>query len=489
VNRTAILVNRESEEPLHRQLSAALREAILCGKLAPGERILSSRDLQTHLGLSRNTVVDALGQLHSEGYLVTVRGVGTFVAQHASRRDPHHRRILQAHLVPTPLAATHLEAESLAQNVRENVPFRLGIPALDLFPSTQFKRCFRQSDWTAGLLDYPDPLGYEPLREAIARRLQQTRGVACSPDQILITSGAQAALALIVRVLLRRGDRAVVEDPGYPNVRAILQAHGARIVTARVDRDGVDPAAFTRCRARLAYVTPSHQYPTGVVLSLQRRLALLDWAESNDAWIVEDDYDSEFNYSGRVQPALHGLARGHRVLYVGTFSKVLSPALRIAYVAVPLELQRAFAAVQRVMGGAPDTIVQAALARFVNGGHLSRHITRTRRIYDERRRFVGAELAAAAGGSFRVRDSLAGLHLVVEIPDGVSDVAVSECARRRGLIVPPLSRYFHGKPQYGGLLVGFASTSIPRAKEAITVLSDAYREASGARPATRRGGP
>lgn len=467
-----IRVDRASGVPLHRQLASALRDSILTGSLAPGERVLSSRELQTHLGLSRNTVVDALAQLHAEGYLVTVRGVGTFVAPQVHRRPKESRNAPETGVAPSDAAKADVLVHVLAANLQETAPFRPGVPALDLFPSAQFKRCFNANDWTSAVLDYPDPFGYAPLREAIAKRLQQARGIACSPERVLITGGAQAAFSLIVRVLLGRGDLAVVEDPGYPNVRATLVAHGAHIFAAPVDEAGINVDAFARQRAKLAYVTPSHQYPSGSVLSLDRRSALLHWAEKHDGWIVEDDYDSEFNYTGRPQPALHSLAEGRRVVYVGTFSKVLSPALRIAYIVVPQALRAAFTAAQQVTGGAPDTIVQAALARFMNAGHLGRHITKMRKIYDERRRFVRAQLETMSGPRLRVNDSSAGLHFVAELPDGVRDDVVSERAAAAGVILPPLSGYFHERPARRGLVVGYAATAIPEARNAIAVVAD-----------------
>ena len=468
--KTGILINRKSGVPLHQQLTLALREAILNGSLAPGERLLSSREWQTHLGLSRNTVVDALGRLHAEGYLVTERGVGTFVAQHVHRRRSEGVKEARESVVPSRRAALDLSAQHLATNSHESTPFRPGIPALDRFPSVQFKRCFNAADWTARTLNYADPQGYGPLREEIASRLRQTRGVACSPDDLFLTNGAQAAFSLIVRVVLNPGDVAVVEDPGYPSVRATLLAHGARVRCAPVDRSGISLEGLARGRARLVYVTPSHQYPSGAVLSLERRFALIEWARERNGWIVEDDYDSEFNYTGRPQPALHGLADGRRILYVGTFSKVLSPALRVAYVVVPAALHGAFRAAQIVTSVAPDTIVQAALARFMNAGHLSRHITHMRKIYDERRRFVSAELRAAIP-ALQIDDSSAGLHFVARMPDGMSDRVLSTRAAQSGLNVPPLSGYYHGKTSASGLVIGFAATAIPEARSAIARLA------------------
>ncbi len=398
MNRRAILVNRKSKIPLHRQLESSLRAAILAGSLAAGERILSSRELQTHLGVSRNTVLDALEQLHAEGYLVTVRGVGTFVASRIGQRSQPARNSGERAVVPSEFARRALSARELAANLQTTAPLRPGIPALDLFPSAQFRRSMVAAEWTPEIVDYGGPFGHAPLRAAIAGRLRQTRGIVCSPEDIMITSGAQAAFSMIVRILLNRNDRVIVEDPGYPSVRATILAHGANLFAAPVDNAGIEVRSFARRRAKLAYVSPSHQYPTGVVLSLDRRFALLDWAAKCEAWIVEDDYDSEFNYTHRPQPALQGLSEGSRVIYVGTFSKTLSPGLRIGYIVVPPILRAAFEAAQQVLGGAPDFIVQAALARFIEGGHLARHIAKMRKIYDERRRFVSAELAAIGQG-------------------------------------------------------------------------------------------
>ncbi len=463
------MINRNSTVPLYQQVTAALRDAILCGNLVPGSRILSSREYQVHLGVSRNTIVEALSQLHAEGYLSTVRGVGTFVAEHVNPRAVDRKSASRA-AAPAKLAEAFIEAERFAGSTHDAVPFRPGLPALDLFPSAQFRHCIRAHEWTSELLDYPDEAGYLPLREAVALRLQQTRGVRCSADQVLITNGAQAAFALIAAVLLTKGDAAIVEDPGYPDVRAILQVCGARIVPIGVDEHGIDPRRFRRCRARLVYVTPSHQYPTGAVLSLERRFALLDWASRNDAWIVEDDYDSEFDYTGRPQPALQGLAAGHGVLYVGTFSKVLSPALRLAYVVVPAEVRQAFLAAHKVLGGAPNTLLQSALASFIREGHLGRHIARMRRIYDERRRVVCEALAASAP-IVRVRDAPAGLHLVAELPNEMNDDVVSERARNAGIVVLPFSKDYYEKPLHKGMVMGFAATPIPQARAAIATLS------------------
>jgi GntR family transcriptional regulator/MocR family aminotransferase len=466
----SLVVDRRSDVPLYRQLEGALRDAILNGRLEPGERVLSSRELQTHLGLSRNTIVTALAQLESEGYLVTVRGAGTFVSEALFGRTAMHLPAeRERSLTPTEAAASFLSSSALAANMRGMVPFRPGIPALDLFPLAQFKRTFSARDWLPAELDYPPALGHERLREAIVKRLQQTRGIACSMEDVIVTGGAQAAFSLVARVLLKKGDTVAVEDPGYPGARAIFVAQQARVTAIPVDDAGLETHRLAKRNARLVHVTPSHQYPTGAVLSLERRLELLEWARKNRAWIVEDDYDSEFNYTGRAQPAMYGLD-ATQVVYVGTFSKVLAPALRIAYIVIPSALRAWFEAALQVTGAQPSIVVQAALANFIEAGHFARHIRKMRSIYDERRRYVGAEIARAFGSEARIHDTRAGLHFVVSLPQGVSDAKFSSRAAQRGVVVPPLSSYFHGKPRGNGLVIGYAGSAIPAAKRAISIL-------------------
>lgn len=464
---TGIAVDRTSDIPLHRQLADAVRAAIGAGRLAPRERIVSTRELCTHLGLSRNTIVEAFEQLHAEGYLVTTRGVGTFVADFVPASPGEAAQIATPSANVSQEANAARDVQALAENLDVTRPFRPGVPALDAFPAEVFRRCMRAGDWNDRLLDYPDPQGYEPLRHAIAQRLRQVRGIDCTAERIFITNGAQAAFTMLARVLLQRGSKAIVENPGYPNVRAVLSAHGVQSIAVPVDEAGIDTAVVCKKKAHLAYVTPSHQYPGGAVLSLERRFALLDWAQRCGAWIVEDDYDSEFNYTGRPQPALCALG-GDRVCYTGTFSKVLSPALRIAYVVVPQALREPVRAYQIVSGGSPDTMVQAALARFMSGGHFGRHITKMRKLYDERRRFAASRLERP--GLFAVRDSLAGLHFTASLPSGIDDAELSAKAAAHGLIVPALSSYYAGGPAQSGLVIGYAATAPAQAAKAFALL-------------------
>lgn len=472
-----IVLDRRSAVPLQRQLEGALRDAILTGRLKAGERILSSRELQTHLGLSRNTIVSALDQLLSEGYLVTVRGAGTFVAE-----TPQHRvsenwpRDPAPDLVPTEAAQAFLSAQPLAANLDRAVPFRPGIPALDLFPAAQFRRGLAVSAWSSRALDYPEPLGDSRLRQAIVQRLHQTRGLACNADQVLVLGGAQAAFTLTARVLLRAGDTVLVEEPGYPSIRAIFAAQRMRLLAAPVDEAGVDVRRLPR-RASLIHTTPSHQYPTGALLPLERRLSLLDWANENDCWVIEDDYDSEFNYTANPQPALYSLDRGNRVLYAGTFSKVLSPALRVAYIVVPERLRRAFAAAQQVMGGQPGTMIQLAIAHLMETGHFGRHITKMRKIYNERRLAVTAELQRLLGDCTSIVDTRSGIHFIVLFRGPVSAADVSRRAVERGIVVPPLSDYYLEEPALNGIVLGYASTPVPDAKRAVAALAEIVRSA------------
>ena len=465
-----IVINRKAGVPLHRQLESALRDAILAGTLEPGERILSSRELRTHLGLSRNTIVNALSQLHAEGYIETVPGVGAFVAKTAQRRvrETQLRRPPDGDHSPSRAAARFVAAHQFALPLATTAgPFHPGIGAMDLFPARQFRRGFAAAEWTSQTLEYSIPFGNQRLREAIVKRLRQTRGVECTPDQVFVAGGAQAILTLIASVLLTKGDSVVFEDPGYRSVRAIFIAAGARIVAVPVDEAGIAVESFVRRRAKLAYVTPSHQYPTGVVLSLDRRFALLDWAARHDAWIIEDDYDSEFNYTGKPLPPLHTLDNAGRVFYVGTFSKVLAPALRLAYAVIPYALVSVFMAAHQVTGAQPSTLLQAAVATFMERGYFGRHIAKMRRIYDERRRFVSGELE---GSAFRVRDAHAGLHFIAILPPKVRDVDFARRAAGHAISIPPLSSYFIARPTLNGVLIGFAATAPPAAKRALTTL-------------------
>jgi GntR family transcriptional regulator/MocR family aminotransferase len=474
--------------PLVRQLYDELRGAVLDGRLAPGARLPSTRALSARIGVSRNTVLAAFEQLAAEGYVEGRVGAGTRIAktrpEHAfSVAQVETGAIAPARPADRPGRLSRRGARlattlvTVARGTGKPMPFRPGLPAIDHFPTETWRRLTARF-WAApppSLLGYGDASGHEPLRAAIAEHLRAARGVRCDASQVLVVSGSQHALDLVARVLLDPGDRAWIEDPGYVGARAALLAAGAALVPLDVDPDGmvVEQGVKRAPRARLAYVSPSHQYPTGAVLSLARRLALLSWARRARAWIVEDDYDSEFRYVGWPLESLAGLDGGERVLYVGTFSKVLLPGLRLGYLVVPKPLVAAFANARGLMDRHPPGPEQAVLADFVAEGHFARHLRRMRTLYAERQQALLDAAARHWGDRIALAPEPAGMHLLGRLPKGVDDVRLSAAAERLGVEAPPLSRYAIRRLPRGGLVLGYAAYE-PKAIE------DAARRLAGA---------
>jgi GntR family transcriptional regulator/MocR family aminotransferase len=447
-------------ESLQTQLFAAIRQAVLSGDLVAGERLPSSRSLAADLGLGRNTVLAAMDRLVAEGYLESRPGAGLFVAA-----DLLAEGIGAVVRTPAPALSRRAGrfADLHAEREQAGTPLLLpGQPALDEFPldlwrrlSTQVLRRDRQALLTGGA-----PQGLPALREALATYLADTRGVACTPDSIVIVSGAQQALDLIGRVLLDAGDAVAVEDPGYIGAREALAGVGARLLPVPVDEQGFDPAVLARLRPapKLLMLTPSHQFPLGMTLPLGRRLALLAEAQARGLWIVEDDYDCEYRYEGPPLQALQGLDGGQRVLYVGTFSKVMFPGLRLGYVVLPPGLVDGFLRAKAAADGYAAPWPQATLAAFIAEGHLAQHVRRMRVLYRRRRQALLTALDLQAGNLFTIRPSAAGLHVVAEFRDGRDDRAAAAAAQAVGLRVSPLSRYAMAHPA-SGLLLGFAGSS------------------------------
>ena len=390
---TSVPLEESSSTPLYYQVYQRLRASILLGQLSPGTRLPSTRQMAYDLGVSRNTMMSAFDQLIAEGYVEGHVGSGTFVSPTLPEE------LLEARLKTKPILRIETNRRSLSGRgkaiAKTSVtvaapagrlrPFVPGIPALDQFPMSLWSRLVarRWRDESRRLLNYGPAAGYMPLREAIAAYLGPSRGVQCKPDQIVIVSGTQQALDLSARVLLDPGDSVLVEEYCYSAARAAFKGAGACLVPVRVDDAGLDisdPAASSS-NARVAYVTPSHQYPLGVTMSLSRRLALLDWANRTSAWILEDDYDSEYRYVARPLAALQGLDKSGRVIYIGTFSKVLFPSLRLGYMVVPSDLVEPFARARAGVGWCCPFIDQAVLADFISEGHFTRHIRRMRSIY------------------------------------------------------------------------------------------------------------
>lgn len=477
--------------PLHRQLYAALREAILTRQLAPGARLPSSRTLASELRVARTTVVVAFEQLHAEGFVVGRVGAGTRVAGDiVSGRTRSHR--VPADAAPqlsrrgTAIAATASAANlGLAAGL-----FHPGLPAVDAFPTATWAQLAnrRLRGPTADLLAYGDTAGYLPLREAIADYLGSARAVRCTPEQVIIVNGAQQAIDLIARLLLDPGDTVWIEEPGYSGAQGALRAAGARLVPVPVDSEGllVATGIASAPAARLAYVTPSHQFPLGATLSLARRLELLAWAQQAGSWIVVDDYDSEYRFVGRPLAALQGLDTAGRVLYLGTFSKVLSPALRLGYLVAPPSLVEAFLAARKLIDRHPPLLEQAVLADFMAAGHFARHLRRVRDLAAERQGALIEAMRETFGEAIATAAHPAGLHLVGDLPAGIDDRRASQLARAAGIMAPPLSTSFLAPTDRRGLLLGYASAPPAALRDATRRLGRAL--APLLHPTTRRRG-
>lgn len=490
-----VRIDPQAGSSLQHQVYAGIRNAILEGSLPPRSRLPSSRALASDLGVSRTTSLLALEQLASEGYLTSRRGSGTFVADELPD-EPAPRVAAPPQRVPRhpplsrrgqAIAATLPAAERIPGPPR---PFRLGTPALDLFPVRLWSQlCSRRlRSVTASQLDYGPAAGLPALRQAIANHVSTARGTRCSADQVFVTSGAQRAIAAMCRLLLDPGDHAWIEEPGYAGAYSALVAAGARIHAVPVDADGLDVAAGARRmrRARLAYVSPSHQYPLGVPMSLPRRLALLRWASDTGAWIIEDDYDAEFRYGAPPIPCLHGLDVDGRVVYVGSFSKTLFPSLRLGFAIVPPDLHDPLLASRRSADVHPPLLDQAVLADFIEAGHYERHLRRMRCAYAERLGALESALLRHCNGALELRPARTGLHVVGDLPEADATRAYVEAAAR-GVEVMPLAVYHHGRTQpRNALVLGFGAArpeAIDDAAGRLAAAIEAARRIPGRRSA------
>ena len=469
----ALGLERKAAAPLQRQLYDQLREAVLAGRLAPGTRLPATRSLARELDCSRNTVVAAVEQLVAEGYLEGRVGSGTYVSGVLPEELlSAKRRAGTATKAPAGNRRLSARGRALAEVIVERPPrhkaFVPGLADCSAFPFDLWGRALARV-WRRpprALLSHGDPAGHLPLRRAIVAYLKAVRAVDCAPEQVIITSGAQQALDLAARVLLEPGDAVWLEEPGYPGLRGPLVANGAELVPVPVDAEGLSVEAGRRLapKARMAVVTPSHQYPLGVTMTLARRLALLDWARSSGAWILEDDFDSEYRYAGRPLAALQGLdaAEGQGcVLYVGSFSKVLFPSLRLGYLVVPPGLAAPIARARAAIDDHPSAVVQPALTAFIEEGHFAAHVRRMRGLYEERQARLIAALERELGGLLLVAPDAAGMHLVAGLgPDlaaRYSDRDLEVRAAAGGVTAFALSSFFLGRPRREGLLLGYAA--------------------------------
>ncbi|MGY0710260.1 MocR-like pyridoxine biosynthesis transcription factor PdxR [Azospirillum argentinense] len=442
-------IDRTGGEPLLRQVYGALRRAILSGALPPGGKLPPTRALAERLGVARNTVVVAYEQLLAEGFIEGRVGAGSFV----SRDLPDGLEI------PPPEPPRRVPSPPPSASPFGTLPFSTGRCALDerslqIWRSLTLRHLQRPDP---EMLGYGEPGGPAALREAIARYLQSARAVRCEPEQVVITAGAQQAIDLVLRVLLRPGDPVWLEDPCYPAVRAALEAARARVVPVPVDGQGMAVAAgvATAPDARLAYVTPSSHYPLGVVLSMARRMELLAWARTAGAWVLEDDYDSEFRYAGRPLASLQGIDGDGRVIYVGTFSKVLFPGLRLGYAVLPLELLDPVLAMRRLTDWHPATLYTGVVTDFLNDGHFGPHLRRMRRRYTAARDALADAIGAHLSPWMEAEVPEQGMKLIARLRPGLSDRDVEAVAARRGIAVRPVSPMHIAAPPLQALMLGF----------------------------------
>ncbi|GIQ77226.1 PLP-dependent aminotransferase family protein [Bradyrhizobium sp. RD5-C2] len=445
-----------------RQIARALRAAIANGELKAGEYLPSTRALSASLGIARGTVTEAFEQLQAEGYLESQVGAGTRVAptlaeQARPPRSPAGRSPNKSAPIALPPRAMRLAKVVAAFTPMPEVPFAIAVPGGAVAPDDNWRRLGNRvrASRAAAPSSYGDPRGLMELRQAIADYVRKSRAVHCEPEQVVITAGTQQGLYLAGRVLLSAGDRVWTEDPAYPGMTAVLDDLDLVTTRVAVDAQGVDvDAAVAACPdARAAFVTPSHQYPLGMPLSMARRNALVAWAQRSNAWIVEDDYDSELRYAGHPFPSMQGLAPS-RVIYLGTLSKVLFPSLRLGYVVAPLPLIDAFAGARALLDRHSPTADQHVLAAYMREGLFEAHIRRIRGVYAARRATLIAALARHMPDDFTLQPSDQGMHLLLWMPQGFDDVQLAKAALADGIVVRPISPMYHAAAR-PGLMLGF----------------------------------
>jgi GntR family transcriptional regulator/MocR family aminotransferase len=476
-----IVVDRKSTKPLYRQIYDSFREAIVDRRLRGGQRLPSTRALAAELRISRVPVLNAFDQLLAEGYFESRRGAGTFVAS-TLPDDPRARRggNRQVALVPGPREIARGPASALELNPEPwyggNGPFRMSEPAVDQFPLAIWSRLVARHcrTTTRRSMLYGSVMGSLPFRQTIAAYLRTARAVRCEPEQVMVVSGSQQALEITARALIDPGQPVWVEEPGYKGAREAFGLMGAKLVPVPVDESGlqVSEGVSRAPRARAVVVTPSHQYPLGVAMSAARRLELIEWAQTTGAWIVEDDYDSEYRYESQPIASLQGLDRDSRVIYIGTFSKVLFPALRVGYLVIPPDLVPRFGQIREAMDIFPPALHSAVLGDFIGEGHFARHLRRMRALYADRRSVLVESLKRELGESLRVIGSEAGFHLTALFDMPTDDRIVAERAAGKGLWAMPLSACYLEAPQQRGLVLGYGGCDVKVIPTAVRRLKD-----------------
>ncbi|MEK4997762.1 MocR-like pyridoxine biosynthesis transcription factor PdxR [Paenibacillus sp. FSL H7-0918] len=488
-----ITLDKQRPIPLSRQIYEQVRNAIHSGALSGGDSLPPSRTLANQLEVSRSVILQSYELLQAEGYLEMRKGAGTYIAGlPVEEKDPQDSENPYNFITKGPDFLT-LNPSSIIENDLNTVlcNFRHGVPAWDAFPMDQWQKALMNACRRAS----PDTLGYGPvegslgLRQEIARLLRSTRSMPVVPEQIVITSGATQALDILSRIFVSKGDHVIVEDPSHNVVREIFSFAGAVVTPIRVDLEGISVDELqVSCdtikegpykKPKLAYVTPSHQFPFGVTLSMKRRVQLLEWAKANQAFIIEDDYDSEYRYEGPKLSSLAGLDVDGRVIYVGSFSKVLFPSLRIGYVVLPPTLIQPFLAVKWITDRMSSALDQEALAEFIQNGHYARHVTQMGKLYAARRACLVKSLDAEFGSRVRYYGEEAGLHLLIELESNAEEYRIAELALRYGVRVYPASSYFVGsKPQGPVFLLGYSNLTENQIKMGVNRLMLAETEAA-----------
>jgi GntR family transcriptional regulator / MocR family aminotransferase len=481
---TLLLPTRDPGMPAIRWLYAALRADILAGRLRPGSRLPATRDLAGQYGLSRGTVVSAFEELKSEGYLHGSAGSGTYVSsvlpEHLLQVAPEPSHKLSARKPrPRQLSGYGVRVQPFPNlESRPTRAFRANLPALDLFPTKIWTRI---AERRLRRLSIPqllgcDTMGYLPLRTALADYLNRSRGTQCNPEQVMIVSGTQEAIDLAGRLILNPGDPVCVEEPGYPGAAMAFEALGARIRPVPVDSEGIELPGPRARKAKLVYVTPGHQFPVCTTMSLARRLQLLEWARRSRAFIFEDDYDSEFRYTGRPIPALQGLDRQGSVIFSGSFSKVLFPSLRLGYLVLPPDLVEPFAAAKTILNRHAPPFEQTVLCDFIVEGHFGRHLRRMREVYAERLSALMESARRRLGGLLELSSVEAGLQTVGWLPPGIDGEAARQAAELRKVEVTPLRVYARRPLQREGLQMGFAAVNPQEIRRGVHQLALALEE-------------
>jgi GntR family transcriptional regulator/MocR family aminotransferase len=463
-----------------RWLYTELRSAIIDGRLKSGARLPSTRNLAAQYGLARGTVVAAFQQLQAEGFVSSEVSAGTFVvpAPVRERTSPTKQRSSRQ---VTSRATIATRTQSLLKTTfyfpashSVGKAFRGNEPAIDLFPVELWARVAARVYRRAprSLYGNGDAGGYAPLRRAIAEYVGHSRGVRCSADQIIVTSGAQQALDLLARVLLDPGDEVWMEDPGYPGASQAFQNAGASVIPIPVDGAGIDVARGIKSSpaARLVYVTPANQFPLGTVMSAERRVELLSWAARAGAWIIEDEYDAEYRYSGKPLASLHSLDRSGSVIYVGTFTKMLFNALRIGFIVVPERVGEAFRIARSFFDRHAPTLDQAVLTEFINEGHFGHHVRKMRQVYSERSQLLAEEANTRLSGLLDVQHAQAGMCTVAWIKTRVTEMVLTRRAKQVGLEVIPISSFVAKYEQKPALFLGFAGCNASEIKRGVSAL-------------------